>query len=468
MRFYALHFVAPAVLIFCVGLSSPTAADDGGLYPELIESLRDSVKMDGPTRALHNALTANDARKLALNRAILREHTDVFNHRLDVKGITNQQSSGRCWLFAALNIMRPEVIEKYKLENFEFSMTHLAFWDKLEKANFFLETVIDLRDCEPFDRELDYFMKDPITDGGWWRYVVVLIEKYGVMPKSVMPETYPSGHTRVMNDVLATKLRADAVKLRRMAAEKKPVEEMRKAKQKMLREVYRILVMNYGRPPEEFTYRYVNKDKEVSEQKKYTPQSFYKEWVGVDLSQFVNICNDPTHPFGKQYRLRRVRNVVGAPAVYYVNEPIEVIKKMTVKSVIDGQPTLFMADALKDMGREHGIMQVGLYDYGSIYGVDLTLGKADRLKTRDGVANHAMVFVGLDIQDDKPVKWLVENSWGTKRGDSGYWTMYDEWFDEHVYSIIIKKAYVPNEVLKVFQQKPVELPPWAPMNSFFE
>lgn len=468
MRFCTLSGVTLTALFFCASISSLAADDGGGLNPGFTKSLRNSVEMDGVTQALHNALAGNDARKLAMNWAIVQEHNDVFNHKIKTKGVTDQKASGRCWLFAALNIMRPAVIDKYKLDNFEFSLTHLAFWDKLEKANFFLETVIDMRGHDPLDRELEYFMKDPITDGGWWRYAVVLIEKYGVVPKGVMPETYSSGNTKVMNKVLATKLRVDAAQLRRMAAEKKSVQELRKAKRKMLREVYRMLVMNYGLTPEEFTYRYVNKNKKVSEAKKYTPQSFYKEWVGVDLSQYVNICNDPTNPYGKQYRMRRVRNVVGAPEVYYVNAPIEVLKSMAAKSVIDRQPTLFMADAMKDMDRDRGIMQVGLFDYSAIYGVDLTLSKADRLKTRDGAANHAMVFIGLDIQDDKPVKWLVENSWGKKRGKNGLWTMYDKWFDEHVYSIIIKKAYVPNDVLKAFQDEPVELPPWSPMNSFFQ
>ncbi len=227
-------------------------------------------------------------------------------------------------------------------------------------------------------------------------------------------------------------------------------------------------MISYGQPPAEFAYRYVDKDKKVSELKKYTPQTFYKAWVGVDLSQYVQICDDPTQPYGKHYRMRRVRNVVGSPDVHYVNLPIDSLKSMVAKSVIDDQPILFSADALKDMDRDNGIMQVGLYDYSKIFGVDLTLGKADRLKTRDGAPNHAMIFIGVNIQDNKPSKWLVENSWGKEHGKGGLWTMYDRWFDEHVYSIIVKKAYVPNGVLKMFQEESVELPPWAPMNSLFD
>ena len=468
MRFRIVSGVVLTALFVCASLSALAAEDDGKLDSKFTESLRKSVKMDGPTQALFNALTGTDAKKLAVNRAIMQGHNDIFNHKIKAKGVTNQQKSGRCWMFAALNILRPAVIEKYKLDEFEFSLNYLAFWDKLEKANFFLETVIDLRGRDTLDRELDYFLKDPIGDGGWWDYVVALVEKYGVIPKEVMSETFPSQNTDVMNEVLATKLRVDATQLRRIAAEKKSLPEMREAKRKMLREIYRILVMNYGQPPTEFSYRYVDKDKKVSELKKYTPHSFYKEWVGVDLSQYVQVCNDPTQPYGKHYRLRRVRNVVGSPEVHYANVPIDALKSMAAKSVIDGAPIQFCADAKKDMDRDNGIMQVGLFDYGKIYGIDLTLSKADRLKTRDGQPNHAMVFIGVDVQDNKPAKWLVENSWGKEHGKDGLWTMYDKWFDEHVYSIIVKKAYVPNGVLKILQEEPVKLPPWAPLNALFD
>ncbi len=466
MRFPAMRHIILAASIFILLATATTtlAADDGSITPKMAKSLRDSLKMDGPTRAMQNALTGNDAGKLAVNRSIVQAHNDVFSHKIKAKGITNQKKSGRCWLFASLNIMRPAVIEKYKLEGFEFSQSYLAFWDKLEKANCFLEFMIELAGSKPLDRELDYFMKDPIPDGGWWRYSVALIDKYGVVPKEIMPESYSSENTAAMNKVLKNKLRVDAVKLRAMAAKKKPMAEIRAAKNKMIAQVYRILVMNYGSPPPEFSYRYVDKDKKVSEMKKYTPKSFYKEWVGVDLSQYVNLSHDPTQPLNKHYRLRRVKNIVGTPELYYVNVPIKVLKDLSVKALMDDQPVLFAADAGKDMDRDKGIMQVGLYDFASIYDVDLKMSKTDRLLTRHGVVNHAMVFIGVDMKDKKPVKWLVENSWGKDRGKGGMWTLYDKWFDEHVYSIIVKKAYVPNEVLKVFNEKAVELPPWSSMN----
>ncbi|MBN2022281.1 MAG: C1 family peptidase [Pirellulales bacterium] len=440
-------------------------ADEGGLTPKVRKGLEASLRMDPATKALRNAIVANDAKAMALNREIVEKHNNLYSHKLDVKGITNQQASGRCWLFASLNVLRPAVIKKHNLDNFEFSQSYLSFWDKLEKANCFLEDMIALADKEPFDREVDYWMKDPITDGGWWQFTVALIEKYGVVPQAVMPETLPSSNTTVMNDVLMRRLRVGAAELRRMHGEKKSLADMRKAKDKILADVYRILVMNFGQPPAEFTYRWADKDKKLSETKKYTPQSFYKEWVDVDLSQYVDLNDDPTNPYNKHYRLRRIRDIVGAPELHYVNVPGDVIKKIALKALLDDVPVLFSADARTDMDRAQGIMETNLYDYGSMYGMKLALSKRDGLITRDGAANHAMLLVGVDVREDKPVKWLVENSWGKDRGDGGYWAMYDKWFDEHVYGITIKKAYVPNKLLKLFKEPAVELPPWAPMNA---
>ncbi|MBN1589622.1 MAG: C1 family peptidase [Pirellulales bacterium] len=465
MRFHATRTIVGMLFVCAMAAATLSAAEDGRLTPELVKRLGESIKMDPATRALQNAVTANDQHSLALNRSIVQGHNDVFSHKIKKKEITNQCASGRCWMFASLNILRPTVIEKQKLKDFEFSESYLAFWDKLEKANCFLEDMIALGDRKPFDRELDFLLKDPITDGGYWEYVVALVRKHGLVPKSVMPETFNSANTKIMNVVLERKLRIDAAKLRAMVAKKKSIGELREAKEMMLAEIYRILVLNYGPPPAEFTYRFVDKNDKIGKPRKYTPRSFHEECVGIDLDQFVTLCNDPTHPYGEHYQLRRIRNVAGTPAFHYVNVPIETIKKLTVKSVLADDLVWFGADVSNDMDRTDGIMQVNLFDYGAIYGIDLSQSKADRLFMRGGVANHSMVFVGVDMIKDKPVKWLVENSWGKERGAKGFWAMYDKWFDEHVYSIVVRKAYVSNDLLKAFKQKPIELPPWAPMFS---
>ncbi len=456
--------VAAVMLLLFV---SPLLADDRALTADLIEQVRTSFDMDMHTRAMYNAITNNDIRDLALNRDILHDHNDVFSHKIKARGITDQKSSGRCWLFAGLNIMRPTVIEKYKLGDFEFSQNYLAFWDKMEKANCFLEQIIEFRDSDPLEREMEILLRDPFPDGGWWQYVVDLIEKYGVVPKEIMPETRSSENTGMMNSLIGTKLRVDAVKLRTMYQQGKPLEELRSEKERMLAEIYGMLVVNLGQPPAEFSWRFEDRDSVVSEAKTYTPRQFYDEFVGVDLTDYVNIFNDPTKEYGKRYRIRMSRNMYDREDISYANVGIDVLRDVAMKSVLDDEPVWFACDVGKDQSRKHGIMAMGIYDYGSIYNVDISMTKADRAMYRQSSPNHAMVLIGVDVKNGRPVKWLVENSWGTDDGDSGYWTLYDTWFDNHIYNVIVKKRFVPDDVLSIYEQEPISVPPWDPMYSLF-
>lgn len=447
--------------------ASPLFAGEGALTRDIIGEIRSSFEMGAHTRVIYNAVTNNDINDLALNRDILRQHSEIFSHKIKVKGVTNQKSSGRCWLFAGLNLMRPAVIERYKLKSFEFSQNYLAFWDKMEKANCFLEHIIEFRDRDPFDREMEILLRSPFSDGGYWRYVVGLIEKYGVVPKEIMPETNSSEKTRLMNRVISRKLRAEAARLRGLYGEGRSMEELRAEKEKTLAEVYRMLVMNLGEPPIEFQWRFENRDSVVSPVDTYTPQSFYREFVGVDLNQYVNLSNDPTNEYGSHCRIRISRNMYDGDDVYYANVHIDVMKDIAMRSVLDDQPVVFSCDVGKDQSRKHGIMAEDLYDYGSIFNTDLSMTKEERMFYRESTPTHAMVFVGVDIKDDRPVKWLVENSWGTEKGSDGYWTLYDTWFDNHVFRVIVKKSYVPEEVLAIYEQDPVIVPPWSPMFSVF-
>ncbi len=451
------------VLSSLIGLASLAQAGEGGLSGDMINEMKSSLDMDNHTRAMYNAITNNDINKLALNRDIIREHNEVFSHKIKAKGISNQKSSGRCWLFAGLNIMRPAVIEKYKLGSFEFSQNYLAFWDKMEKANCFLEQMIDLRDRDLMDRELEILLRSPFGDGGWWKYVVDLIEKYGAVPKEVMPETNSSGSTGMMNRLITRTLRADAVKLRKMNQEGVALDELRSEKNRMLAQVYRMLAMNLGEPPTEFPWRFEDRDSVVSELAIYTPKQFYEEFVGVDLNEYVNIFNDPTKDFGRHYRVRLSRNMYDKDDINFANTTIDVLKETAMKSVLADEPVWFACDVGKDQSREHGIMAVDIFDYDAIYETDMTMSKAERSLFRESSPNHAMVFVGVDVKDDKPVKWLVENSWGSSKGSGGYWTLYDTWFDEHVYNVIAKREFVPDDILSIYDQDPIILPPWDPM-----
>jgi len=454
------------VLILLIGSSVGIwgkSSKEGALTSDVIQEVRQSFKMDTSTRALMNALTNNDIKKLALNRQMYVAHDNLFNHKIRTKGITNQKSSGRCWLFAGLNIMRPQVIEKYKLKEFEFSQSYLFFWDKFEKANTFLEFIIETRDRDPLDRELQIILESPFPDGGLWIYVVELIEKYGVVPKSEMPESEQTSNTGMMDRLVSRKLRRDAAILREMHQRGATIAELRESKLEMLKEIHRMLVLNFGIPPAEFQWRYENKDSVVSQARTYTPQSFFKEVVEVDLRDYVPIYNHTLHPYDKLYQMRLSRNIYDRPDNVFINLDAEQMRQFALKQLLDNQPVYFACDVSKEDSYEHGIMSPKIYDFEGIYGVDFSMSKADKFRYRESRSTHAMVFVGVDTLDGRPTKWLVENSWGDERGDKGYWTMYDEWFDEYVYKVIINKKYLPKRVLDILATEPIILPPWDPM-----
>jgi bleomycin hydrolase len=451
------------VTVALMAMTGWSFAADGGLDMATIDKIQSEFQMDSFTRAMYNAVSNNDIVNLAINRDLVRENNNLYNHKIKTKGITNQQSSGRCWLFAGLNIMRPIVRDKYKLGTFEFSEIYLTFWDKMEKANTFLEHIIEFRDRDPLDREMEILLSDPLPDGGWWRYVVDLIDKYGVVPNDVMPETNSSEKTRYMNALISRKLRTDAVALRKMYQEGKSVKKLRAEKDKMLAEVYKMLVINFGEPPTEFTWRYETSDSVVSDAKTYTPKSFYTDFVGVDLNDWVSVFNDPTKDYGKHYQIEMSRNMFDHQDIHFANEDVAKLKEIALAAVLDDQPVWFACDVGKDQNTKLGVMALGLYDFKTIYDTEWTMTKADQVLFQEATPNHAMVLTGVDIQDGKPVKWLVENSWGKDKGDEGMWNMYDSWFDEYVYNVIVRKQYVPQDILAVFEQTPIMVPPWDPM-----
>lgn len=459
-RIFGIPLLVLLTAASSVGYSEPV---EGGLTSEVIQEVRQSFRMDTPTRALMNALTNNDIKKLALNRDKYVDHDNLFNHKIKTRGITNQKSSGRCWLFAGLNIMRPRVIEKYELKEFEFSQSYLFFWDKFEKANTFLELTIETRDRDPLDRELTMILQSPFSDGGLWIYVVELIEKYGVVPKSVMPESEQTSNTKMMDRLISWKLRKDAAVLRKMSQNGASVSGLRERKVEMLKEVYRMLVLNFGVPTEEFQWRYEGKDSVVSEMKTHTPQSFFKEVVDFDLRDYVPIYNHTLHPYRKLYRMRLARNIYDRPDNVFINLDTEQMRQFALQQLLDDHPVYFACDVGKEANTEYGILAPDIHDYETFYGMDFSMSKADKFRYRESHSTHAMAFVGVDTLEGRPTKWLVENSWGDKKGDKGYWTMYDEWFDEYVYKVIIHKKHLPKHVLGILKTEPIVLPPWDPM-----
>lgn len=456
-------------------------ASAGTLTPEFLAELREGYKMSPTDRACHNAVTNNDVNALALNRGVVRGDDGHFSHRIKSKGITDQKKSGRCWMFAGLNVLRPQVIRDHRMAEFEFSTAYLQFWDKLEKANLFLESVIELRDADILDRDWEVVNKSAMEDGGWWNYVVSLIEKYGVVPASAMPETHAGSHTETLNHILGRLLRARAVRILDQYVDGACIEVLRAGKHQALREIYRFLVINFGEPPAEFEWRfrlrsqfYRNGDdlgtdmgtvaeEHLTPPERHTPQSFSRKYIGGSLAEFVCLYNDPHNELGRHYRFARARNIVGNECMHFVNIDTVAMKKIAAASILANEPLWFAVNMHIDQSKEHGLMEHQLFDYETLFGIDLALGKADRTRFHAGASCHAMVLMGVDLtKDGEPRKWLVENSWGDDKGNKGRWTLHDKWFDEHVYTVIVHKRHVPAPIMKRFEEEPVELPAWYP------
>ncbi len=456
-----------SLFLFTVTFHFCYAQSTGEINDDILNSLRISFKFDAQTKAMSNALTTNDVKKLALDRETSISSNNYFSNKIKTEGVTDQKSSGRCWLFAGLNIMRPIAMTSLNKKGFEFSQNYLFFYDKLEKANLFLESIIQTRTRSIDDREVEWLLKNPFPDGGQWNMVLSLIDKYGVVPAEIMPETESSSSTGQMNGLISTLLRKDAVTLRIMHENGKTENDFHTAKVEMLKEVYRILAMHLGNPPTTFTWRYEDKDGKVSEPQTFTPKEFYKKYVDMKLDDYVCLYSVPAHPFNKMYQIQFDRNLYDQPNMTFANVGIDKIKELTLKSVLANDPVWYGCDVGKESDSKLGLMKLGLYDYQSIYGVDFGMSKKNRVLYQESIPTHAMVIIGVDMINGKPEKWLVENSWGSKVGKEGMFTMYDSWFDEYTYAVIIHKKYLPKDILDLFKAQAEVLPPWDPMFSMW-
>ncbi|RLD75799.1 MAG: aminopeptidase, partial [Bacteroidetes bacterium] len=448
------------LLAFILITGSSIASAQGSLNNEDLAKIKSSVTFDEDTRALMNAISSNDISKLAVNRENLGKVNPYFTNKVEIQGITNQKSSGRCWLFTGLNVLRPKVIEKYNMKEFEFSQNYGFFWDQLEKSNLYLESVIATADLPDDDRKVDWLFKNPIGDGGQWTGVVDIVEKYGAVPASVMPESNNSENTRWMSRFLRRKLREDALTLRKMAAEGSEEGRLRDEKINMLSDIYRILVLCLGKPPTEFPWQYEDKDGNISELKTYTPKSFYEEMVGIDLRDYVMFMNDPTREYYKLYEIEYDRHMLEGGNWKYINLPVDEIKDFAKASIIANEAMYFSCDVGKQLESEKGMLDVNNFDYDELFGVDFSMDKAGRIKTYDSGSSHGMSLVGVNILPDGSIdKWLLENSWGEK-GFEGFLIMTDEWFSEYMFRLVIHKDFLDKKTLDILDTEPVLLPPW--------
>ena len=482
MKKLFLTSVLAVLSVFAASAQQPA----GGLSPEMLEQISATYQDNAYDKAISNALAGTSISTLAVNAdnaAMIDTH---FSHRVRTKGITDQQSSGRCWLFTGLNVLRAKMIDKYGLPSMEFSQNYLFFYDQLEKANLFLQGVIDTKELPFEDRKVDWLFSNPLSDGGQFTGVSNLIMKYGLVPAEAMPETYQANNTSQMANLLKLKLREDGLALRKTfeaaynegknlpkkAAGKlmdKVNAELQQMKIEQLSEIYRMLALCLGEPVKEFQWTRCDKDNNILDRKTYTPKSFYEEYIGEDLeNNYVMIMNDPCREYGKVYEIDYDRHVYDGHNWLYINLPVERIKEMAIASIKDNVAMYFSCDVGKFYSRSKGTLDIANFDYDSLMGVEFGMNKQERVMTHASGSSHAMTLIAVDIVDGKPVKWMVENSWGPASGYKGCLIMTDEWFNEYMFRLVVEKKYVPEDILKMLEQTPVQLPAWDPMFSMEE
>ena len=447
-------------LLLAGALSAAAQTKDGGISDDMLARIRQGYTASPAQKAVKNALASTSMATLAINSENLAMIDTHFSHRVPTSGITDQMSSGRCWLFTGLNVLRAKMISKYDLPSMEFSQNYNSFYDQLEKANLFLQAIIDTRDLPLEDRKVDWLMKNPIGDGGQFTGVSNLIMKYGVVPKSAMPETYQSNNTSQMANILRLKLREFALELREL----KPAKAMER-KEAMLAEIYVILVECLGVPPTEFEWARYDKKGNLVSKKTYTPKSFYDEYIGEDLEQnYIMVMNDPSREYNKVYEIEYDRHVYDGENWLYINLPIERVKELAIASIKDNTAMYFSCDVGKFMDRSKGTLDINNFDYASLFNTSFPMDKKQRIQTYSSGSSHAMTLIAVDLDEQgNSKKWMVENSWGAGSGYHGNLIMTDEWFNEYMFRVVVERKYVPEDILKMLEQKPILLPAWDPM-----
>ncbi|MBN3284698.1 BLMH hydrolase, partial [Polyodon spathula] len=448
-----------------------------GLSPEKVASFTKKLKSEPRYLLAQNVSTCIDPLEVCLHRTTVQDTVHVFQHAIPSEGkpITHQKSSGRCWIFSCLNVMRLPFMKKFNMEEFEFSQSYLFFWDKIERCYYFLHAYVEtaLRK-EPVDgRLVQFLLSNPSNDGGQWDMLVNLIEKYGVMPKKSFPESHSSEASRRMNDILNHKMREYCLRLRNMVASDASKEELSDTMDTMIEEVFRVVSVCLGSPPDTFTWEYRDKEKNFHRLGPLSPLQFYREHVKplYDIEDKICLVNDPRpqNPYNKLYGVEFLGNMVGGRITKYNNQAVDVLKKAAADSIKDGEAVWFGCDVGKHFHGKLGINDMDVFNHELVFGISVkNLSKAERLIFGDSLMTHAMVLTAVTDKEGKEgsyKKWRVENSWGDDRGNKGYLIMTDDWFSEYVYEVVVDKKYVSAEVLEVMEQELVVLPAWDPMGA---
>ena len=446
------------------------------LTQDQVERFAKEFDAEPRNRLLQNAVTLNEVDKVALDHQLARTIDRSMSHQLDDWAATNQKQSGRCWMFAGLNLLRVGTAEKLGVKEFEFSQNYPLFWDKLEKANHWLESVIDTADRDVDDRTVAHLLGSPSEDGGQWNMFLALIAKHGLVPQSAMPETVSSSATRLLNRDLARVLRQAARDLRSRAAQGDGPDLLRELKADTLKVVHQMLCLHLGTPPTSFTWQWRDKDKGFHRDGELTPQEFAARYVSVPLEEYVCLVHDPreTSPFGRTFTVEHLGNVVDGPPVVYLNVEMDTLKSLARTSIVgrdgqQGEPVWFGCDVGQMYDKERGLWDASLFDYDSLYGATSDMTKSDRLHHHETAMTHAMLLTGVDVVEgtDGPEarRWRVENSWGTDKADAGFWTMNDSWFGDYVFEIAVRRGDLPDELRAALDEDPIVLPAWDPMGA---
>ncbi len=418
--------------------------------------------------AMENAISHNGLLASLEKRSAAVENTPIFSLDLTKDKVSDQKASGRCWMFAALNTFRHKMIAGFQLEDFELSQAHTFFWDKYEKSNWFLEQVIATADQELTSRKVKFLLDTPQQDGGQWDMVVSLFKKYGVVPKSVYPESISSSNSRELNQILNKLLRQDAQILRELRAEGAESSELQTKKEELLQEVFNFLAMNLGLPPRQFDFSYRDKDNHFHSESGLTPLTFYQKYVDLKLDDYVSIINAPTadKPYGRSYTVEMLGNVVGSKPVRYLNVEMDRLKELAIAQMQAGETVWFGSDVAQSSNRKAGVMAEGMHDFTASMDIRLTQDKAGRLDYSESLMTHAMVLTGVDLDENgKAKKWKVENSWGEKVGNKGYFVASDAWMNEYTYQIVVRKEFLTAAELAAYEAEPLVLSPWDPMGA---
>ncbi len=458
-------FLLLAALLSAASLSAQKSS--GGITPDMLKSIEQAQIKSPSDKALFNAIAANSIDDLAKNFSNQGIVDSNFSHETRSQSIHNQKSSGRCWMFSGLNVLRANFAKAHKdTMAVEFSHDYLFFYDQLEKANLMLQAVIDLADKPIENQYVAMLFKSPIGDGGTFCGVADLAEKYGLVPMTAQPETYSAENTSRMSRIIDSKLREYGLELRQMVADKKKAKDIAARKTEMLATIYHILRISLGEPVKEFTYAFVNKNgKVVAPARKYTPKEFYDATVGGPINgTFIMAMNDPRRPYYKTYEVEMDRHTYDGHNWKYINLPMDDIEQMAIASIKDGCKLYSSYDVSKQLDRKNGILDTENYDYATLFATNFPMDKAQRIMTFDSGSTHAMTLTAVDLDSEgKAIKWKVENSWGATSGQKGYLVMTDRWFREYSFRLVVDKKYVPNNILEAEKQKPVMVMPDDPL-----